>query len=51
MAKENYKLLIRNLRIGKNAKLKIQTTATDLKPNKVGKSIRLSEGRNDNNRR
>ena len=43
MGKENYKILIRNLRIGKNAKLKIQSTASFVKYNKVSKSIQVQQ--------
>mgnify|MGYP006924599455 CR=1 FL=1 len=41
MGKENFKILIRNLRTAKNAKLKIQTSADSIKFNKNSKSIRV----------
>jgi hypothetical protein len=41
MGKANFKLLIRNLRTGKNAKLKIQTTADSVKLNRVRKSLQI----------
>ena len=43
MGKENFKLLIRNLRTKKNEKLKIQTTASAVKFNKVGESVRIQQ--------
>jgi hypothetical protein len=42
MAIENFKLLIRNLRKGKHAKLKIQSTANSVKFRKIGKCISIS---------
>jgi len=41
MGKENFKILIRNLRTKKNEKLKIQTTASSVKFNKISKSVRV----------
>jgi hypothetical protein len=43
MGKENFKILIRNLRTNKNEKLKIQTTASAVKFNKVSKSVRIQQ--------
>jgi len=43
MGKENFKILIRNLRTKKNEKLKIHTTASSVKFNKVGKSVRIQQ--------
>ena len=37
----NYKLLIRNLRNAKHEKLKIQTTGTNIKFEKVRESVRI----------
>jgi hypothetical protein len=49
MSKDNYKILIRNLRTGKNAKLKIQSTASSVKFNKIRKSIQIQpETKSDN---
>lgn len=45
---ENYKLLIHNLRTGKNAKLKIQTVANTVKFSKVRKSVSIQEIKSDN---
>ena len=49
MGKENFKILIRNLRIGKNAKLKIHSSASSVKFDKVGKSIRIQQDVESNN--
>ena len=49
MAKENFKLLIRNLRTSKNAKLKIHTTASAVKFSKISKSIRIQQNPESNN--
>lgn len=46
MGKENFKILIRNLRTKKNEKLKIQTTASSIKFDKVSKSVRISPNLN-----
>ena len=43
MGTENFKLLIRNLRKGKHAKLKIQSTANSVKFRKIGKCISVSK--------
>jgi len=43
MAIENFKLLIRNLRKGKHAKLKILSTANSIKFRKIGKCISISK--------
>lgn len=43
MGKENFKILIRNLRINKNEKLKIQTTASTVKFSKGSKSVRIQQ--------
>lgn len=49
MAKENFKILIRNLRTGKNAKLKIQSTANIVKFIKISKSIQIPQKVESNN--
>lgn len=52
MSKENFKILVRNLRIGKNEKLKIQSSASSVKFNKIRKSIQVqSETKPDNSGR
>lgn len=43
MNEENFKLLVRNLRKGNHAKLKIQSTASSVKFNKVRKCIQLQQ--------
>lgn len=49
MSVENFKLLIRNLRTEKNAKLKIQTTATIVRYKQTGKSIQLRRRKESDN--
>lgn len=49
MSEENFKLLIRNLRTGKNAKLKIQTTATAIRYKQTGKSVQLRSRKESDN--
>jgi uncharacterized protein YhbP (UPF0306 family) len=44
MSKENYKLLIRNLRKEQHVKLKIQTTARTFRVTKDSKSIPFPKG-------
>lgn len=48
MNTKNYKLLIHNLRKGKNATLKIQTTASTIKFGKVRKSVSISKTESNN---
>jgi hypothetical protein len=48
MGKENFKILIRNLRTKKNEKLKIQTTASSVKFVKVSKSVRIQQNPESN---
>jgi|TARA_R110000868_G_scaffold1211_1_gene9242 hypothetical protein len=43
MDKNNFKILIRNLRTKQNEKLKIHTTASSVKFNKVGKSVQIQQ--------
>ena len=49
MSKENFKILIRNLRTVKNAKLKIQTTASTVKFVKFCKSIHIQRNAESDN--
>jgi len=49
MSKENFKLLIRNLRTAKNAKLKIQTTANTVKLFKFSESVQIQREPESNN--
>jgi hypothetical protein len=49
MGKENFRILIRNLRTKKNEKLKIQTTASSVKFNKIGKSVRIQQDSESDN--
>lgn len=43
MSKENYRLLIRNLRKGKHEKLYIQTRSTSVRYPKIRESVRVSK--------
>ena len=43
MDKSNFKILIRNLRTKQNEKLKIDTTASSVKHNKVSKSVQIRQ--------
>lgn len=47
--KENYKLLIRNLRKKQNEKLAIQTTASNIRYPKTRESVQVREGIQSNN--
>ncbi len=49
MGIENFKLLVRNLRLGKHAKLTIQTTSSTIKFRKVRKSISIRTNEKFNN--